>query len=76
MTQHVIAMSSSVGVYFVLLAIFHALDFGFEGIALASSIHFITRFFVAYGLILKSGKFDDTNDVPVFSQESRLNLGN
>ena len=69
-------MSSSCLLYAILLWVFDLMNLGFEGIALASSIHFIFRFFVAYGLILKSGKFDGTNDIPLFSKESRMNLGN
>ena len=56
--------------HIIMVITFNALDMGFTGICLATSIQFFVRFAIQMSCITYGGKFDDTRDIPIFSIES------
>ena len=50
-------------------------DWGFEGVAIATSIHFVIRFTVSTIHLYSLDEFKKIDDVYIFSRETTENLG-
>jgi len=63
-------------VHIILISIFvGVLDMGWNGVCLATSLQFLSRFIIAQVYLQFIQPYKDSNDVKLFSRESSSQLG-